>query len=217
VNWGNGPAWVVALVVCFCAFQAVAQTAQGEELPFVTVRLPYHIVVEVPRAWRLTVGAAKEVVQPTNAGDLDLSSLPLPDNTVLVRAVATPTNQPAAMSMAFLPKTTLAAFQEKALASGELTAYDQALRQKVDDFCKSQGIALLEWQGTRKEQINDAFVVVSEYRRQGRENLPVWEQVTAIPAGNGLAVLTVSYSEPAGLPWRAVVMRIRSSLRVTRN
>jgi hypothetical protein len=217
VRGGNRPAWVVALVVFFCAFQAAAQTEQSEELPFVTVRLPYGIVVEVPRAWRITAGTAKEAVPPTIAGDLDLSGLPLPDNNVLVKAVATPANQPATMSIAFLPQAKLATSQEKELLSGELAAYDQALRQKVDNVCKSQSIALLEWKGTRKEQLNDTLVVVSEYRRQGRENLPVWEQVTAVPTAGGLAVLTVSYSEPAGPPWQAVVLRIHSSLRVNRN
>jgi hypothetical protein len=213
----NNRTWIIALVVCFISFRAAAQTEQDEELPFVTVRLPYRVVVEVPRAWRITAGEAKEVVQPMGAGDLDLSGLPLSDSNVWVRAVATPANQPAAMSVAFLPKATLFASQKRELASGELTAYDQALRKKVDDLCKSQGIALLEWKGTRKEQLNGALVVVSEYRRQGREKLPVWEQVTAVPADSGLAVLTVSYSEPAGHPWRAVVMRIHSSLRINRD
>jgi len=215
VRWTGCLVRVTALVVCFSAFQAAAQTEQDEKMPFVTVRLPYGIVVEIPRAWRITAGAAKEVVEPTGVGDLDLSSLSLSDNNVLVRAIATPTNQPATMSVAFLPKTTLAASHERELASSELSAYDQALRRKVENFCQSQGIALLEWIGTRKERLHDALVVVSEYRRQGRGNLPLWEQVTTLPVADGLAVLTVSYSEHAGLPWRTVVLRIRSSFRVS--
>jgi hypothetical protein len=73
---------------------------------------------------------------------------------------------------------------------------------------------LLEWRETRKDFLNDRVALVSEYRRRGQGTPVMWEQINTIPLDAGMMTLTVSYNEKAGLSWRSVVMRIRSSCRI---
>jgi hypothetical protein len=205
---------LIALLFFLClAREAVAQTPQEGESLFVTLRLPYGISLEIPRAWRIVAGAAREALEAGEAGDLDLSRMPVPDSHVLLRANATPSDQPASLSVAFLPRAISDLQQGEELSPGEITAYDQQLRLKVENALRSQGIELLEWKGTRPDRLNGHFALVSEYRRRSREFPPMWEQVNALPVNGGMVVLSLAHSEQEGSLWRAVVMRIRSSFQ----
>jgi hypothetical protein len=138
----------------------------------------------------------------------------LSGTTVLLRATATPTDRPAAILVVFLPRTALTQPQASELSAGGLADYDQALRRKVESLFKAHGLTLVEWRGTRKDVLNGRVTLVSEYRRQRPGQPSVWEQVNTLPLADGTVVLTVSHSEQAGLLWRSLVMRIRSSCRV---
>jgi hypothetical protein len=192
-----------------------AQTPREEETLYVTIHLPYGISVEIPRSWRIIVGEAKEALETAVSGDIDLSSIHVPDNNLLLRANATPTDRPAWVSVAFLPRTILTPAQAAKLSPSDLQDYDRELRQSVENFLRSHVMELLEWRETRKDLLNEHLTLVSEYRRRGRNNLLVWEQINTIPLSAGMITLTVAYNEQAGLPWRSVVMRIRSSCRVS--
>jgi hypothetical protein len=207
---------VIALLLflSICS-EAGAQTPREEETLYVTIHLPYGISVEIPRSWRIIVGETKEALETTVSGDIDLSRMHVPDSHVLLRANATPTDRPAWVSVALLPKVILTPAQAVKLSSGDLQDYDRDLRQSVESFLQSQKMELLEWHETRKDLLNEHLTLVSEYRRRGRNNLLVWEQINTIPLSAGMMTLTVAYNEQAGLPWRSVVMRIRSSCRVS--
>ncbi|HKA55114.1 MAG TPA: hypothetical protein VKJ47_15780 [Candidatus Binatia bacterium] len=217
------PARVIVLVFFLAlAREAVAQTAQEEESPqtlqeegslFVTVSLPHAISLELPRSWRVVAGASREPVETGAAADIDLSRMPVPDSHVLLRANATPSDQPASLSVAFLPRTGSNLRQGEEPSPDEITAYDQELRLKVENALRSQGIDLLEWKGTHPDRLNGRFALVSEYRRRSQGFPPMLEQVNALPVNGGVAVLSLAHSEQEGSLWRAVVMRIRSSFR----
>jgi len=134
---------------------------------------------------------------------------------LLLRANATPTDRPAWVSVAFLPRAILTPAQAAKLSPSDLQDYDRELRQSVESFLRSREMELVEWGETRKDLLNEHITLVSEYRRRGRSNPLVWEQINTIPLSAGMMTLTVAYNEQAGLPWRSVVMRIRSSCRVS--
>ena len=217
------PARVIVLLFFLALARAAAaqtaqeeespQTLQGEGSPFVTVFLSHAISIELPRSWRVVAGAAREPLETGAAGDIDLSRMPVPDSHVLLRANATPSDQPASLSVAFLPRAIGNLGQGEELSPDELTAYDQQLRLKVENALRSQGIDLLEWKGTHQDRLNGRFALVSEYRRRSQGFPPMWEQVNALPVDDGMAVLSLAHSEQEGSLWRAVVMRIRSSFR----
>ncbi len=207
---------VIALLLflSICS-QAGAQTPGEEETLYVTIHLPYGISVEIPRSWRIVVGEAKEALETAVSGDVDLSRIHVPDSNLLLRANATPTDRPAWISMAFLPRAILTPAQAAKLSPSDLQDYDRELRQSVESFLRSREMELVEWGETRKDLLNEHITLVSEYRRRGRSNPLVWEQINTIPLSAGMMTLTVAYNEQAGLPWRSVVMRIRSSCRVS--
>lgn len=204
---------VIALLLFLIALATAAQTPAEEAALFVTIHLPHSISVEIPRSWRIIAGEAKEALETGVAEDIDLSRMHIPDNNLLLRANATPTDRPAWTSVAFLPKAILTPAQAEKLSSSDLQDYDRKLRQSVESFLRSRGMELLEWGETHKDLLNDRITLVSEYRRRGRSNPLVWEQINTIPVSTGMVTLTVAYNE-AELPWRSVVMRIRSSCRV---
>lgn len=204
---------IALLFLLSLAWEAVAQTPQEEESLFVILHLPYGISVELPRSWRIIAGAAKEALETGVAGNIDLSRMLVPDSHVLLRANATPSDQPASMSVAFFPRAIVDLQQGEEPSPGELTAYDQELRRKVENALRSQGIELREWRGTRPSRLNGHFALVSEYRRQSQGFPSMWEQVNALPLNGGMAVLSLAHSEQEGSLWRSVVMRIRSSFQ----
>ncbi|HEV8717231.1 MAG TPA: hypothetical protein VGX03_30975 [Candidatus Binatia bacterium] len=204
---------VALLFLLSLAWEAAAQTPPEEGSLFVILHLPYGISVEIPRSWRIIAGAAKEALEAGVARDIDLSRMPVPDSHVLLRANATPSDQPASMSVAFFPRAPAGLRQEEELSPSELTAYDQELHQKVEDALQSQGIELMEWLGTRSDRLGGHLALVSEYRRQSQGFPAVWEQVNALPLNGGMVVLSIAHSEQEGSLWRAVVMRIRSSFQ----
>jgi len=188
-----------------------AEPLLEKEPPFVTVRLPYGISVEIPRSWRMLAGDAKEALAVPAEGDSDLSGMRLAANQPLLRAAPTLADRPASMSIAFFPGAELTPQQAGGLSSDALANYDRELRRKVESSFQSQGVALLEWSGTRKDQLNGHAILVSEYRRQNRGSPSTWEQINTIPLDKGMVILTVARSEQAGSLWRSVVMRIRAS------
>lgn len=207
---------VIALVFfLFIAWETTAQTPPEEGSLFVTIHLPHGISVEIPRSWHIVAGVAKEALEPGVAGDIDLSRMLVPDNHVLLRANATPSDQPASMAVAFFPRAVVDLQQEEEPSPSELTAYDQELRQKVENALRSQGIELREWGGTRQDRLDGHFALASEYRRRSQGFPSVWEQVNALPLHDGMAVLSIAHSEQEGTLWRSVVMRIRSSFHTS--
>src|SRR5262245_56401258 len=178
---------VIALLLflSICS-EAGGQTPGEEETLYVTLHLPYGISVEIPRSWRLMVGETKEALETAVSGDIDLSHMHVPDSNVLLRANATPSDRPAWVSVAFLPKAVLTPAQAVKLSSGDLQDYDRNLRQRVESFLQSQKMELLEWHETRKDLLNEHLTLVSEYRRRGKNNLLVWEQINTIPLSAGM-------------------------------
>jgi hypothetical protein len=214
-GWRSSLSRVIAFVFfLFIAWATAAQTPPEEGSLFVTLRLPYGISVEIPRSWHIVAGAAKEALGTGVAGDIDLSRMLVPDNHVLLRANATPSDQPASMAVAFFPRAVVDLQQEEPSPS-ELTAYDQELRQKVENALRSQGIELREWRGTHQDRLDGHFALVSEYRRQSQGFPSVWEQVNALPLNGGMAILSLTHSEQEGTLWRSVVLRIRSSFHTS--
>jgi hypothetical protein len=210
----NSLSRILALLFFLVVADATAQASQQEAPLFVAVHLPYGISVEIPRVWRMIVGDTKEIQEMGVSEDINVSDMPLPDNKVLFRAVATPADQPASMSVAFLPKALLTLPQAVDLSPGDLADYDRELRRQVESPFRNQGRELLEWGGTRKEHLNGRVTLVSEYRGRSPGNPAVWKQINMIPLNEGMVVLTVTHNEQAGLLWRSVVMRIRSSCRI---
>ncbi|HJY80397.1 MAG TPA: hypothetical protein VKK81_04870 [Candidatus Binatia bacterium] len=206
---------IALLLFLFIRSEAGAQTPREEGTLYITIHLPYGISVEVPRSWRIIAGEAKEALETAVPGDIDLSRIHVPDNNLLLKANATPTDRPAWVSVAFLPKAILTPARAEKMSSSDLQDYDRELRQSVESFLRRRGMELLEWRETHKDLLNDRITLVSEYRRRGRNNPLVWEQINTIPLSTGMITLTVAYNEQAGLPWRSVVMRIRSSCRVS--
>src|SRR5262249_8801038 len=98
---------IALLLFLFIRSEAGAQTPRQEGTLYITIHLPYGISVEVPRSWRIIAGEAKEALETAVPGDIDLSRIHVPDNNLLLRANATPTDRPAWVSMAFLPKAIL--------------------------------------------------------------------------------------------------------------
>lgn len=205
---------VLALWLSLLSCITAPQAATAEETLFVTIRLPYGIAVEVPRSWRIVAGDAKEALEAGGAGEVELSRMSIPNTNLLLRANATPTDRPAWISVAFLSKALLTPAQAAELSPSGLKDYDRELHQKVESFLRGQGMELLEWRETRKDFLNDRLTLVSEYRRRGQGTSVMWEQINTIPLDTGTVTLTVSYNEKAGLPWRSVVMHIRSSCRI---
>jgi len=204
---------LVALML-FLLVSDVASETLVEEPPFITVRLPYGISVELPRSWRVLAGDAKETLDVPGQGDIDLSGMRPPDNNPLLRASATPADRPASMSVAFFPRVGLTPQQAAELSPGALADYDRELRRKVESSFKSQEVELLGWSGTRKDHLSGHVVLVSEYRRQNRGFPSTWEQINTIPLDKGVVILTIAHSEQTGSLWRSVIMRIRASWRM---
>jgi hypothetical protein len=204
---------VIFLIVLLTA-DAAAETLPQKEPLFVVVHLPHGISLEVPRTWRMIVGDAKDPLEIPAPEDVDLSRMRLPDNAPLFRATATPTDRPASVSVAFFSQATLTLQQAEEMPPDALAAYDRELRRSVEGAFKGQGVDLLTWNGTRRDQLNDRLALVSEYRRQSHGFPPTWEQINTIPLERGMIVLTVTHSEHAESFWRSVVQRIRDSCRV---
>jgi hypothetical protein len=173
----------------------------------------YGISVEVPRSWHIIAGETKDPVETAGVGVIDLSRMPVPGNNLLLKANATPADRPAWVSVAFLPKPFLSPDQVAKFSPTDLQDYDRELHQKVENFLQSRGMELWEWHGTRKDFLNDHMTLVSEYHRRARDTSVMWEQINTIPLNTGMVTLTVAYNV-VELPWRSVVMHIRSSCQI---
>jgi hypothetical protein len=191
---------------------ATAETLLDEDEPiFRSVRLPHGISVELPRSWRVFVGDNKEVLETAGSQALDLSHMTIPTSRALLRATATPADQPASIFVAYQAQSPFTPAQAAELTPAALADYDRDFRQTIEQQMHTQGITLVEWSGARQDRIGDRVVLVSEYLRKNRNAQSVREQINLIPLDHGMVLLSVTYNEHAGESWRAVVMRIRSS------
>lgn len=192
-----------------------AETLLDDTTPiFLSVRLPYGISIELPQSWQVFIGENKEALLRKDSAELDLSQMAIPLSHALIRATATPADHPASIFIAYQPQSPLTPEQVTGLTDATLADYDRNFRSAVEQQMVGQGITLVEWNGTRQDQIDGHPVLVSEYLRKNPHSPPVKEQLNLIPLNRGVVLLSVTYNEQTGDSWRSVVMRIRASCRI---
>jgi hypothetical protein len=200
--------------VVFAEPEEEARSLLPDDAPlFVSIRLPHGISIELPRSWRVVAG---DVEQDLNAleATLDLTHIPAPANQTLLRGTATLADLPAAMTIAYLPRSAFPLSQASEASPAALADYDRGLRDSVESQLRERGITLLDWRGTYQDRLDGHFTLVSEYVRKSGPASAVREQVNMIQVSDAAVLLSVAYKEDAGDFWRSVVMRIRSSCRI---
>lgn len=206
---------VFCILGLFATASASAETLLDENAPiFISIRLPYGLSVELPQSWQVFTGENKEALTTLGLAELDLSQMLVPASHALIRATATPADHPASIFIAYQSQSPITPTQAAELTATTLADYDPDLRNAVEQQMHPQGITLVEWSGTRQDQIDGQSVLVSEYLRKNPNTPTVREQINLIPLAYGMVLLSVTYNEQAGDSWRSMVMRIRSSCRI---
>lgn len=196
---------------------SAAAHAQTNENQFVALRFARGITMDAPRTWRAVSADENEVILTTVQATLDLTGVKQTAKQSLTLLKAQPKLQQLYAYVKLSEKFGEFKDQKETerASDAELKKFDEAQLADIKKMSELTGMKMVEWKGSRKEQINGKWALVTEYRREDRDGHgPVWCQIIAIHLRDRCITLTLSYREREEVVLKPVILRMRSSLKI---
>ena len=151
------------------AFLALAPFTAFAADAFVKIKLPKGVTVELPRNWgvlsksqRTTLSAASQSISE-KAGVYDSSG----DLAFASNLVGDDGKTAAMFNIRYYPEIDLSQQDAKEATPQDIRDLDTMLRTEAEKGGAAFGGKILEWRGTKRQEINGITAFVSEYTRAG--------------------------------------------------
>lgn len=183
---------------------------------FVLVKLPHDVRLELPHNWEALTENQRidldSTVHSRNkaAGIFDASS----DLNFGANYYDSAGKTAAIMNIRYYPDLVVSQTDAKVAGDADVGALDNTIRKSIFKAGQINGFEVLEWSGTKKKELNEKIVFVTEYKRSPlNNNGNFFVLLVRMFNGGNSFTLTVSYREDQKSLLQPICDRIISSLQ----
>lgn len=182
---------------------------------FHLISLPRSVSVEVPDGWRVLSAADVTAVGRLVDAFLDFSEIALPHSSRvnLIAANSTYYRPYASVRIDVSSPPPSLPDEVSRLTRSEIAQLNQLMRHIVEHLLVSSGQKMLQFHGTRVDQVSGHPAIVTEYVRSGPAG-PVFVQLNQVITEYQEVSVNLSYEESAARELRPVFEAIRGSIRI---
>jgi len=190
--------------------------AQSES-NFSSVNLPRGIELQIPKGWWLLGDDYNQIIQTTVEAAMDLSGLGFPDGqeTNLIAANSMPRSTYAAVRVDSSIPASIPVSMFSSLTPADMREFQSEMHKITKMMLPQHGLQLIEFKGSRIDEIAGYPALVTEYRRTGSKG-PVFVQVNQIITDSQDIRINLSYRESETALWKPVIGKIRQSITIRR-
>lgn len=180
---------------------------------FPTVTLPRGIEVQIPKGWWLLSADHDQAIQTSVEAAMDLSDIGLSEGqeSNLIAANSMPRSTYAAIRVDSTIPPSIVPSEFPSITVNDIRELQTAMRQNLQKLLPLQGNQLIEFLGSRIDNISTHPAIVTEYRRTGPKG-PVFVQINQIFTTSQEIRINLSYRESEMALWKPVLGKIRRSL-----